>query len=128
MDFNNRAGLSWSLIWNRNLLKLGWYSDNSFDKTYPVGRKIQNAWGLHDMHGNVWEWCSDYYGEYPTVPSTDPSAPPVGVERYNRGGCWASSAKYCRSAFRSSDKPGHSSKRLGFRLVLRHELLEAKSP
>lgn len=123
-DFNNGCDLSRFAIWSLNLLKLGWLCDNSDDKTHPVGRKIPNAWGLHDMHGNVWEWCSDYYADYPKVTTIDPSGPLVGVERVNRGGCWASSAKHCRSAFRSSDKPEHRSKRLGFRLILRQELQE----
>ena len=127
IDFNNRAALSRSSIWSRNLLKLRLCCDNSNEKTYPVGQKIPNARGVRDMHGTVLEGCLDYYAEYPKVTTIDPSGPLVGGERVNRVGCWASSAKSCRSAFRSSDKPEHRSKRLGFLLVLRQELQEGKS-
>lgn len=116
--FNNGERLARFSLWSGNLSKLGWYEMNSGDKPHPVGQKAPNAWGLHDMHGNVWEWCSSCFSKYPEVVTTDSLDPPVGLTRVNRGGSWASRPKNCRSASRSSNEPDYKSKRLGFRLVL----------
>ncbi len=87
-------------------------------KTSPVGSYPANAWGLHDMHGNVWEWCQDWYGDYPEGPVTDPRCPEVGSNCVSRGGGWGFGAAYCRSADRGGDDPSIRHRRSGFRLAL----------
>ena len=100
-----------------DLARAGWYAANSAGKTHPVGRKDPNAWGLHDMHGNVWEWCWDWYGDYPTDQVKDPTGPPTGTGRVLRGGRWADGSRSCRSASRRNSAPGLESPFDGFRLV-----------
>jgi len=86
-------------------------------KTLPVGSFPANAWGLHDMHGNVWEWCSDWYGAYPTAAQTNPKGSASGSHRVIRGGSWIFNARYCRSAYRNISTPAGRSNFIGFRLV-----------
>jgi formylglycine-generating enzyme required for sulfatase activity len=87
-------------------------------ETVEVGRFPANAWGLHDMHGNVWEWCSDWYGEYPPGRQSDPKGPVSGEYRVLRGGSWINSPRYCRSAYRYRYGPGGRGSDFGCRLVL----------
>ena len=89
----------------------------NLEKTSPVGTYPANAWGLYDMHGNVWEWCSDWYGEYPSGSVTDPSGPARGWQRVYRGGDWRVDAVNCRSADRGCD-PSIRSRFIGFRIVM----------
>jgi len=102
----------------------GWFDGNSDKQTHPVGQKEPNAMGLYDMHGNVWEWCSDWRGEYPDGTVQDPQGPPVGSDRVRRGGCWSNSAWSCRSAYRSGRGPAFRSDSLGFRLALESVWIE----
>ncbi len=94
-----------------------WFGDNSPRTKRPVGEKQPNAWGLYDMHGNVWEWCADWYGEYTNTPVDDPTGPATGSVRVVRGGCWISSASGCRSAFRDGLEPYCRNGSLGFRVA-----------
>ena len=87
------------------------------ETTVPVGSFSPNDWGLYDMHGNVGEWCWDYYGAYSADSQTDPAGPASGGLRVNRGGGWNDFAKHLRSAYRSSTPANNSSYNLGVRLV-----------
>jgi len=96
---------------------VAWYSDNSGDKTHEVGKRVPNGLGLYDMSGNVWEWCWDWYGSYPSGAQTDPGGADSGSDRVLRGGCWYNSAGYTRSAFRINYYPSIGYYFFGFRLV-----------
>jgi len=87
-------------------------------KTVPVKRFVPNAWGLYDMHGNVWEWCSDWYGTYHSVRDKNPVGPSSGSSRVFRGGGWGSGARGCRSADRNWRPPDFKSGIIGFRLAV----------
>ncbi|MBW2345683.1 MAG: SUMF1/EgtB/PvdO family nonheme iron enzyme [Deltaproteobacteria bacterium] len=101
-----------------NLAAIGWYCGNAGKKTHPVAQKDPNTWGLYDMHGNVWEWCQDWYGrDYPSGNVTDPKGPSSGKYRVLRGGCWSGFVRDCRSANRGGNYPGNRSLNVGFRVA-----------
>ncbi len=86
-------------------------------RTLPALSFEPNPRGLYQMHGNVWEWCADWMGEYPTEPVIDPAGPPEGHERVLRGGCWDSGGRYLRSASRFAYSPVNRSRFIGLRLA-----------
>ena len=87
-------------------------------ETSPVGSYEPNAWGLYDMHGNVYEWCSDRFGDYPNGAVSDPTGPQKGSFRVLRGGSWRNIAVNCRAAYRSRRSPSGRNNLIGFRLAL----------
>jgi formylglycine-generating enzyme required for sulfatase activity len=101
----------------------GWYGGNSGGKLHRVGEKASNRWGLHDVHGNVWEWCQDRLGPYPDGPVTDPQGPADDAPRLFddfilRGGCLRNAPGLCRAASRDFDEPDDRSGFVGFRLAV----------
>ncbi len=98
-----------------DLDEMAWYDANSVGKTHPVGTKRANAWGLHDMHGNVWEWCADRFGGYPSGTAIDPAGPASGSYRVFRGCSWVKPARSCQSAYRNRDASDGRHSFVGFR-------------
>lgn len=134
-EYACRAGTTTALNSGKNLTdewddaelnKLGRYNYSQYDgkggyetEHTTVGSYLPNAWGLYDMHGNVYEWCLDWYAVFTNDAVTDPTGPATGTKRIIRGGCWGSGgAKGCRSAMRSSDKPEEKYFIDGFRIIL----------
>lgn len=101
-----------------NLDLLGWYCGNSGKEPHPVAQKKPNAFGLYDMHGNVWEWCQGWYGPYPSGDVSDPTGPSSGSYRVLRGGGWHEDVEGCRSAIRVGRPPDSKAGTLGFRLAM----------
>ena len=100
-----------------NLDAIAWYDGNSGDSPHPVGRKAPNAWGLHDMLGNVHEWVADWDGDYPGGSVTDPRGSASGSSRVVRGGGWDSGAVMCRASDRRAGSPSGRASWTGFRLL-----------
>jgi formylglycine-generating enzyme required for sulfatase activity len=124
-EYACRAGSTSQYYFADDEAKLGdyaWFSGNNINATHPVGQKKPNAWGLYDMHGNVWQWCLDCFErDYPSTPATDPSGPTKdekGANRVLRGGSFRSAPKGCRSARRAGFLSTNSDECFGFRVVV----------
>lgn len=99
--------------------EVAWHKENANGSLHPVGGKLPNELGLHDMSGNLWEWCSDTYGQYPSTPQTDPLAD-SGSLFVLRGGAWTYFPTYCRVTCRDSYSGDDASVSVGFRVAMEH--------
>jgi formylglycine-generating enzyme required for sulfatase activity len=117
--FHSFAGYPAGIDDDALLVNIAWTSANSGNRTRPVGQKLGNALGLHDMHGNVWEWVSDYYssGYYAVSPESNPTGPASGGNRAFRGGRWFNDSYFCRTSFREDIWPDYADGAGGFRVA-----------
>ena len=115
-EYACRAGNTSAISGTGLLSEMAWYDANSGNETHPVGKNHPNAWGFFDMHGNVLEWCYDWFGKVEGK-ATDPKGPSIGSFRVLRGGCWFFYARDCRSAYRLKRDPSLRNAIFGFRLA-----------
>jgi formylglycine-generating enzyme required for sulfatase activity len=118
-EYACRAGTTTAYFFGDNASKLkayAWFENNSGGKPRPVGLKPANPWGLYDMHGNVWEWCNDFYkvDYYQESPRENPRGPETGETKVLRGGAWKFSAESCSSAYRYNENPGYADVCFGY--------------
>jgi formylglycine-generating enzyme required for sulfatase activity len=118
-EYAARAGTATSYFFGSNpsaLPNFGWAKENSGGRPREVGKKLPNPWGLYDVHGNVAEWCNDFYAVdyYQKSPAKNPRGPATGNKKVVRGGSWNSRASDCRSSYRSSENPAYADVCIGY--------------
>ncbi len=118
-EYAAKGGENYTYAGSNDIAAVAWYSDNASKTTHAVGQKKPNGYGLYDMTGNVWEWCSDWYGSdyYNSSPKDNPKGPATGSDRVVRGGAWYSYAVFCRTAHRADLSLSRRYDNLGFRLL-----------
>jgi formylglycine-generating enzyme required for sulfatase activity len=115
-EYACRAGSGAAIAGNGHLGDMAWYDGNSDSQTHPVGKNQANDWGFYDMHGNVLEWCHDWFAKTEGQ-AVDPKGPPNGSFKVLRGGCWFFYERDCRSAYRLKREPSIRNCIYGFRLA-----------
>lgn len=125
-EYAARAGTTTTYSSDGDVHQFAWANSRSIARSHPVGRKPSNPWGLFDMHGNVWEWCSDWYAPYTAEGVENPSGPLNGKEKVFRGGSWYDFPPALRSANRHRHAPDVAFTSIGFRLVLEPPSAEEK--
>jgi formylglycine-generating enzyme required for sulfatase activity len=118
-EYACRAGTTTAYSFGDDVSKLkayAWFEDNSGGRPRPVGQKPANPWGLYDMHGNLWEWCNDFYkvDYYQESPKENPRGPETGETKVLRGGAWKFSAENCRCGYRYNENPGYADVCFGY--------------
>jgi formylglycine-generating enzyme required for sulfatase activity len=122
-EYACRAGSETAYYFGDKVEQLGnfaWFAGNSNrrERPFPVGKRLPNRWGLYDMIGNTYQWCQDWYDEYPPGDVTDPTGPRSGQGRVVRGGSRLSRARDLRSAYRTYSEPDRAAMQYGFRVVV----------
>jgi formylglycine-generating enzyme required for sulfatase activity len=116
-EYAAKGGQPYAYAGSDNVHEVAWFVQNSGSKTQPVGTKMANGYGLHDMSGNVSEWCNDWFHGYSNVPVTNPIGAVAGSNRVSRGGGWDDYPEFCRASYRHYSTPAYRLNSIGFRLV-----------